>query len=126
MKVKYPSEAKGQLFIPVMNLLMFLGCAGVIIYFREASKMEAAYGLAIIITMIATTILFANYMVLHRVKRKVGELGGLGVAVDRDHAAFVVKLIEHTIPMPPCARRATFRFPNYRASRRAGGSLVPY
>ena len=30
--------------------------------------MEAAYGLAIIITMIATTILFANYLVLHRVK----------------------------------------------------------
>jgi KUP system potassium uptake protein len=68
MKVKYPSEAKGQLFIPGMNLLMFLGCAAVIFYFRESSKMEAAYGLAIIITMIATTILFANYMVLHRVK----------------------------------------------------------
>jgi KUP system potassium uptake protein len=68
MKVNYPSEAKGQLFIPTMNILMFLGCAGVIIYFRESSRMEAAYGLAIIITMIATTILFANFMVLHRVK----------------------------------------------------------
>ena len=68
MKVKYPSEAKGQLFIPTMNMLMFLGCAGVVLYFRESSKMEAAYGLAIIITMIATTILFANFMVLHRVK----------------------------------------------------------
>ena len=68
MKVKYPSEAKGQLFIPAMNVLMFLGCAGVIFYFKESSKMEAAYGLAIIITMIATTILFANFMVLHRVK----------------------------------------------------------
>jgi len=68
MKVNYPSEAKGQLFIPTMNILMFLGCAGVVIYFRESSRMEAAYGLAIIITMIATTILFANFMVLHRVK----------------------------------------------------------
>ena len=68
MKVKYPSEAKGQLFIPVMNLLMFLGCVGVVLYFRESSKMEAAYGLAIIITMIATTILFANYLVLQRVE----------------------------------------------------------
>ena len=68
MKVKYPSEAKGQLFIPGMNLLMFLGCAAVIFYFKESSKMEAAYGLAIIITMLATTILFANYMVLRRVK----------------------------------------------------------
>lgn len=68
MKVNYPSEAKGQLFIPTMNILMFLGCAGVVLYFKESSEMEAAYGLAIIITMIATTILFANYMVLHRVK----------------------------------------------------------
>ncbi|MBV9962850.1 MAG: KUP/HAK/KT family potassium transporter [Parafilimonas sp.] len=68
MKVKYPTEERGQLFIPNMNLLMFIGCAGVIIYFRESSKMQAAYGLAIILTMIATTILFANYMVLHRIK----------------------------------------------------------
>ncbi len=68
LKVKYPSEAKGQLFIPAMNLLMFLGCVGIVLYFRESSKMEAAYGLAIVITMIATTILFANFMVLHRIK----------------------------------------------------------
>ena len=68
MKVTYPSEAKGQLFIPGMNLLMFTGCVLVVLYFKESSKMEAAYGLAIIITMIATTILFANYLVLHRVK----------------------------------------------------------
>ena len=68
MKVNYPSEEKGQLFVPVMNLLMFIGCTGVVLYFKESSKMEAAYGLAIIITMIATTILFANYLVVLRVK----------------------------------------------------------
>jgi len=68
MVVKYPSEAKGQLFIPAMNFMMFLGCTGVVLYFRESSRMEAAYGLAIIITMVATTILFANFMVLHRIK----------------------------------------------------------
>jgi KUP system potassium uptake protein len=68
MKVIFPSEAKGQLFIPGLNTLMFVGCLGVVLYFKESSKMEAAYGLAIIVTMIATTILFANFMVLHRVK----------------------------------------------------------
>ncbi len=68
MKVNYPSEARGQLFIPGMNLLMFVGCTGVVIYFQESAKMEAAYGLAIIITMLATTILFANYLVFKRVK----------------------------------------------------------
>src|SRR5690606_31114506 len=41
---------------------------GTVLYFRESSNMEAAYGLAIIVTMLSTTILFANYLVLHRIK----------------------------------------------------------
>jgi KUP system potassium uptake protein len=68
VKIRYPSEAKGQLFIPAINLLMFLGCVGIVLYFKKSSNMEAAYGLAIIVTMLSTTILFANYLVLHRVK----------------------------------------------------------
>ncbi len=68
LKVNYPSEEKGQIFIPSINLIMFLGCVAVVLYFRESSNMEAAYGLAIIITMIMTTILFANYLVSKRVK----------------------------------------------------------
>jgi len=68
LKVNYPSEEKGQIFIPSINLIMFFGCVGVVLYFRESSNMEAAYGLAIIVTMIMTTILFANYMVSKRVK----------------------------------------------------------
>jgi len=68
LRIVYPSEEKGQLFIPAINTMMFVGCASVVLYFKESSRMEAAYGLAIIITMIATTILFANYLVIHRVK----------------------------------------------------------
>jgi KUP system potassium uptake protein len=67
-RIVYPSEEKGQLYIPAVNGMIFAGCIAVVLYFRESSKMEAAYGLAIIMTMIATTMLFANYMVLHRVK----------------------------------------------------------
>ncbi len=68
LKINYPSEARGQLFIPMMNFFMFIGCVFVVLYFRESSKMEAAYGLAIIVTMIMTTMLYANYLVLQRVK----------------------------------------------------------
>lgn len=68
LKIVYPSEERGQLFIPFMNTLMFAGCVFVVLHFRESSKMEAAYGLAIIVTMIMTTILYANYLVIHRVK----------------------------------------------------------
>ncbi|HLO80488.1 MAG TPA: KUP/HAK/KT family potassium transporter [Chitinophagaceae bacterium] len=68
LRIVYPSEERGQLFIPFINTMMFAGCVSVVLYFRESSRMEAAYGLAIIITMIATTMLFANFLVLHRVK----------------------------------------------------------
>lgn len=68
MRIRYPSEEKGQLFIPGLNTLIFVGCIGVVLYFQQSSRMEAAYGLAIIVTMLTTTILFANYLVLKRVK----------------------------------------------------------
>lgn len=71
MKIKYPSEAKGQLYVPAINTLLFLGCAGIVLYFQKSTNMEAAYGLAITICMIATTILFANFLVLHRTKKSL-------------------------------------------------------
>jgi KUP system potassium uptake protein len=67
-KIVYPTEERGQLFIPAINLLLFVGCCGIVLFFRNSSNMEAAYGLAITLCMIATSILFANYLVLHRVK----------------------------------------------------------
>ncbi|HEY8388128.1 MAG TPA: KUP/HAK/KT family potassium transporter, partial [Parasegetibacter sp.] len=67
LKINYPSEAKGQLYIPGINLLLFLGCTGVVLYFQKSSNMEAAYGLSITLCMLATSILFANYLVLKRV-----------------------------------------------------------
>src|SRR5687768_6839650 len=67
-KIRYPSEEKGQLFIPSLNFFMFLGTVGVVLYFKTSSRMEAAYGLAIIMTMLMTTILFSNYMVSLRIK----------------------------------------------------------
>jgi KUP system potassium uptake protein len=69
LKVNFPSEEKGQLFIPSINLLMYFGCVGVVLYFRESTHMEAAYGLAIIVTMIMTTILFSNFLVRQRKNR---------------------------------------------------------
>jgi KUP system potassium uptake protein len=67
-RINYPTEAKGQLYIPAINFLLFAGCIGIVLYFQKASNMEAAYGLAITITMIATSILFANFLVLKRVR----------------------------------------------------------
>ena len=66
MKIKYPTEAKGQLYIPGINTLLFLGCCGIVLYFRSSGAMEAAYGLAITLCMLATTVLFANFLVSKR------------------------------------------------------------
>jgi KUP system potassium uptake protein len=68
LKIRYPSEERGQLFIPSLNFFMFAGCVSVVLYFKNSQRMEAAYGLAIIITMLMTTILFSNFMVSRRIK----------------------------------------------------------
>ncbi|HEX4875512.1 MAG TPA: KUP/HAK/KT family potassium transporter, partial [Chitinophagaceae bacterium] len=95
LRIRYPSEAKGQLFIPTINFIMFLGCIGVVLFFRQSSSMEAAYGLAIIVTMLATTILFANFLVLQRVKAVwIYIFLGLYLAIEMGYlVALMVKFI---------------------------------
>lgn len=66
VRVKYPSELKGQLYIPSINWLLLSGCIGVTLYFRESSNMEGAYGLAIVLCMLMTTTLLNFYMHLKR------------------------------------------------------------
>jgi KUP system potassium uptake protein len=70
LKIDYPTEARGQLYVPAVNFLLFAGCIGIVLFFKKASNMEAAYGLAITVTMIATSILFSNYLVLRRVRKR--------------------------------------------------------
>jgi KUP system potassium uptake protein len=67
LKIRYPSEEKGQLFIPSVNLMMFLGCIGIVLYFQTSINMQAAYGLALIVTMLMTTVLFANFLISRRI-----------------------------------------------------------
>ncbi|MDX2191583.1 MAG: KUP/HAK/KT family potassium transporter [Bacteroidota bacterium] len=62
VKLNYPTEEKGQLYVPSLNNLMWIGCIGVVLYFQQSSKMEAAYGLAITTCMLMTTFLFAFYL----------------------------------------------------------------
>ncbi len=67
LRISYPTEERGQLYVPGVNLLLFLGCVGIVLYFQKSTNMEAAYGLAITLCMIATSILFANFLVSKRV-----------------------------------------------------------
>jgi KUP system potassium uptake protein len=66
MKINYPTEEKGQLYIPGISLLLFIGCVGIVLFFQKSANMGAAYGLAITMCMISTSILFANFLVSRR------------------------------------------------------------
>ncbi len=62
LRIKYPSTLKGQLYIPLVNCFLFIGCILTVLIFRSSAHMEAAYGLAITITMLMTTMLLALYL----------------------------------------------------------------
>lgn len=60
-KVRYPSELKGQIYIPAVNWILMLGCILVVLIFKNSSAMEGAYGLAITVDMLMTTSLLVFY-----------------------------------------------------------------
>lgn len=62
VKINYPSNQKGQLYVPSMNLLLWIGCIVVVLIFKESAAMEGAYGLAINLTFLMTTILVAAFL----------------------------------------------------------------
>ena len=62
MRIKHPTNVKGQLFIPAVNLTMYVGVVLTVLLFRDSSRMEAAYGLAITVTMLMTTLLLGFYL----------------------------------------------------------------
>ncbi len=66
LKVIYPTTHQGQMYIPGINWFLFLGCCAVVMLFRESSNMEAAYGLAITINMLMTTLLLTYLMYVQR------------------------------------------------------------
>ena len=62
LKIDYPSETNGQLYIPLVNNLMWVGCIFIVLLFQNSERMEAAYGLAITVTMLMTTTLLVSYL----------------------------------------------------------------
>ena len=69
MRIKHPTNVKCQSFIPMVNLVMYIGVIFTILLFRDSTHMEAAYGLAITITMLMTTLLLGFYLHIHNIPR---------------------------------------------------------
>lgn len=62
IRIVYPSVSKGQLYVPSINWMLWIGCCGIVILFQKAEKMDAAYGLSITIAMLMTTVLVSFYL----------------------------------------------------------------
>lgn len=62
VSVRQPTESKGQIYIPSVNTILWLGCILMIIYFKESGHMEAAYGFSITVTMLMTTLLMSYFL----------------------------------------------------------------
>ncbi|MBS1636987.1 MAG: KUP/HAK/KT family potassium transporter [Bacteroidetes bacterium] len=69
LRVVFPSDVKGQLYIPSINWFLMLGCIAVVLYFRESKNMEAAFGLSVTLTMLMTTILLSFYLYTKKVNK---------------------------------------------------------
>ena len=65
--VRQPTENKGQIYIPSVNTILWIGCILMILYFKNSAHMEAAYGFSITITMMMTTLLL-SYFLLYKLK----------------------------------------------------------
>lgn len=66
LKIVYPTDLRGQVYIPTVNWMLCLGCIGIVLHFKESAGMEGAYGLSIIIAMLMTTILLSYYLYIKR------------------------------------------------------------
>lgn len=62
LSVHYPNDMKGQIYVPAINYALWIGCSILVIYFQKSANMEAAYGLAITVTMLMTSILLYQFL----------------------------------------------------------------
>lgn len=62
IRILNPTFVRGQVYLPFVNWSLWIMCSLVVIFFQESANMEAAYGLAITITMIMTTLLLSYYL----------------------------------------------------------------
>lgn len=62
LKIDYPSTEKGQLYVSSVNWCLLAGCLLTVVIFRDSSHIEAAYGLAVTIAMLTTTLLLAFWL----------------------------------------------------------------
>ena len=95
VRLIYPTNLKGQIYVPSINKLLWAGCVVVVLIFQESARMEAAYGMAITITMLMTTTLLSYYLITKRVAR-IWIIAFLALYLPIEGSFFVANLIKFT------------------------------
>lgn len=92
--IRQPSETKGQLYIPSINTLLWLGCCFVVLYFKSSEHMEGAYGFFITLTMIMTSILLFYYLLYIKKWNKLFTFGVIGLFLIIELSFFVANVVK--------------------------------
>lgn len=83
IRIRYPTNTRGQVYIPSINWLLCAGCIGITLHFQNSANMQAAYGLAITVTMLMTTVLLNYYLKVKKVVRLLRHLlAGLFLTIE--------------------------------------------
>jgi KUP system potassium uptake protein len=94
VRVKYPTEVRGQIYIPSVNWMLWLGCLAVMFIFRESGHMEAAYGFFIVMAMLMTTTLMYGYLRYVRKWSLLLVLPIIGIFLTVEGAYFVANVVK--------------------------------
>jgi KUP system potassium uptake protein len=95
--VRQPTDLKGQIYIPSVNIILWIGCIMMVLYFQTSAHMEAAYGFSITIAMMMTTILLSYFMLYRKKWNKylvIGLLVVFGIIEGSFFMANVAKIKE--------------------------------
>ncbi|NBA89071.1 potassium transporter Kup [Emticicia sp. CRIBPO] len=92
--VRQPSESKGQIYIPSINLMLWIGCVAVVLYFKSSEHMEGAYGFFITLTMLMTTLLLSIYLRYVKKWKKLAVFGIIALFVVIEASFFVANIIK--------------------------------
>lgn len=92
--VKQPSDLKGQIYIPSLNIILWIGCIGMVLYFRSSEHMEAAYGFFITLTMLMTTFLLSFYLVYIKKWKTIYVVVIIGIFLAIELSFFVANIVK--------------------------------
>ncbi|MEO8589159.1 MAG: KUP/HAK/KT family potassium transporter, partial [Flavobacteriales bacterium] len=94
VRVKFPTLVRGQIYIPSVNWILWCGCIIVMLYLRQSTNMEAAYGFFIVIAMLMTTTLIYGYLSFVRKWSQWLVLPILGLFFTVESAYFVANAVK--------------------------------